>query len=222
MIPSSAKKYLDESPGSKIQSGKLNTEMTETKRLLQTEIDEKEEKSPEIKQSRAVSLKKSKTYEQKKKDMRESYIESSDLLPEGVESVEELKRMFEEKRNLKRSNHLDCIPKIHQGEVFCALFSPDYKFIVSGSADRSIKILDAETKQEVSHIKEAHQGIDIERIPTYYFNIEGVKAIAMTSDMKYLVTGSADKSIKIFDFASKQPVHHFKDVHERIFPPLSL
>ena len=35
----------------------------------------------------------------------------------------------------------------------------------------------------------------------------------MTSDMKYLISGSLDKSIKIFNFKTMEPVYHFKDVH---------
>jgi len=47
--------------------------------------------------------------------MKECYIESQDLLPEGMESVERLKTLYEGKRNQKKRSHLDCIPKAHQG-----------------------------------------------------------------------------------------------------------
>jgi len=33
-------------------------------------------------------------------------------------------------------------------------------------------------------------------------------------DGKYIVSGSEDKSIKIFDLETKQEVHHFADIHE--------
>lgn len=42
----------------------------------------------------------------------------------------------------------------------------------------------------------------------------GVKCVALTSDDKYLITGSADQSIKIFDFETNQEVHHFIDAHQ--------
>jgi len=38
----------------------------------------------------------------------------------------------------------------------------------------------------------------------------------LTSDDKYVITGSADKSIKIIDFETKQEVHHFVDAHQGI------
>jgi len=36
--------------------------------------------------------------------------------------------------------------------------SPDSKFIASASRDRSIKIFDLETKQQVHHFQDAHTG----------------------------------------------------------------
>ena len=34
----------------------------------------------------------------------------------------------------------------------------------------------------------------------------------MTKDKKYFISGSADYSIKVFDFETKEEVHHFKKV----------
>ncbi len=38
----------------------------------------------------------------------------------------------------------------------------------------------------------------------------------MTKDSRYLVSGSGDKSIKIWDLRELKEIHHFADVHERI------
>ena len=158
----SKKKLLNQSP----TSGRMNTDMSEGKGLLYLENEEKESRTPKER----PSLKKSKSTEQKKKEMEESFVEPTDLLPQEVNSVQKLREMYEEKRNTRKRNHLDCIPKAHEGKFLACLeliflvdgtysliFSPDYKFIISGSAD-SIKIFDTETKQLSCNIKEAHQG----------------------------------------------------------------
>ncbi len=41
----------------------------------------------------------------------------------------------------------------------------------------------------------------------------------MTSNMKYLVSGSLDKSVKIFEFDTKQVIYDFQD--ERIYALIS-
>ena len=46
--------------------------------------------------------------------------------------------------------------------------------------------------------------------------IDWISCIAITSDARFIVSGSGDKSIKIFDLESKEPVHHFKDAHTGI------
>ena len=37
----------------------------------------------------------------------------------------------------------------------------------------------------------------------------------MTSDDKYIITGSADKSVKVFDLQKREDVYHFQEAHER-------
>ncbi len=38
--------------------------------------------------------------------------------------------------------------------------------------------------------------------------------MAVTSDGKYIISGSLDKSLKIFDLNEKREIHHFQDAHE--------
>jgi len=47
-------------------------------------------------------------------------------------------------------------------------------------------------------------------------SIGAVLSLATSLDGKYLVSGSEDKSIKIFDIETKQEVHHFSEIHEGI------
>lgn len=38
--------------------------------------------------------------------------------------------------------------------------------------------------------------------------------MAITPDNKYIISGSQDRCIKIFDLLAKKEIHHFKNVHE--------
>ena len=40
--------------------------------------------------------------------------------------------------------------------------------------------------------------------------------MAVTSDGKYIISGSEDKSIKVFDLQTKQQVRHFENAHKGI------
>jgi len=132
------------------------------------------------------------------------------LLPKGVETIEQLQKLYEAQRSMKKIRHLDCFPKAHEAEILDVIFTPDEKFIISASADESIRIFNVQTKQQVGQIKDAHDNV--------------VRLIAITSDAKYLVSGSIDKSIKVFEFAKildstqatipLQPFHHFNDIYK--------
>jgi len=135
-----------------------------------------------------------------KKEMRDNYVNVADLLPEGIESAADLQKLYEDKRSMKKIRHLSSFPKAHEEEVLCLIFTPDRKFIVSGSNDRTIKIWDVNTKRQLHHFKDAHE--------------DGVRKLAMTSDSKYLISGSLDNSVKIWDFTTRQLIHHFKDAHQ--------
>ncbi len=76
----------------------------------------------------------------------------------------------------------------------------DDKYIISGSSDKSIKIFDFETKQQVHHFQEAHKA--------------PICSMTITSDDRYMIAGSTGGSIKVFDIQTKQEVHDFDSVHE--------
>jgi len=93
--------------------------------------------------------------------------------------------------------------------------TPDSQFIVSGSIDRVIKILNIETKQEVFEFKEAHQRIffTLFRLQT---PLGWIKSVKVTPDGQFIVSCSDDRSIRIFDIQTKQLVHCFKNAHNGI------
>jgi WD40 repeat protein len=79
----------------------------------------------------------------------------------------------------------------HQDLVRSLAFSSDKKYIVSGSADKTIKIWDLISRQE-SQTLTGHK--------------LAVSAVAFSSDGKLLASGSADKTIKIWSLASGESI----------------
>jgi len=43
-----------------------------------------------------------------------------------------------------------------------------------------------------------------------------VRCVAISADDKYIISGSEDKSIKVFDLEIKQQIYHFADAHQGI------
>jgi len=54
------------------------------------------------------------------------------------------------------------------------------------------------------------------------YDQEGVDVLAMTSDNRYIISGSYDKSIKIFDFENKCQVFHLEKAHEAAISSIAL
>ncbi len=49
-----------------------------------------------------------------KKETRDHYVKVSDLLPEGIESAEALRKFYEDKRSMKKIRHLSSFPQAHE------------------------------------------------------------------------------------------------------------
>jgi len=92
------------------------------------------------------------------------------------------------------------------------LVTSDNRFILSCSHDKSIKIFDFHTKEEVHNFRDAHES----KSPSqqYIISLDSINTLAVTSDSKYIISGSRDGSIKVFDFETKREVHHFQEAHE--------
>ncbi len=56
-----------------------------------------------------------------------------------------------------------------------------------------------------------HTKVNLKSIP---YPVEGILTLALSSKNKYVVSGSFDKSIKIFDLETRQEAHHFDKVHQ--------
>lgn len=72
----------------------------------------------------------------------------------------------------------------HNKTVSAVVFSPDNKWIASGSLDNSIKIWEAETGREL-RVFSGHDG--------------AVKTLAWSADGKWLVSGGNDKTVKLWN-----------------------
>src|SRR5688500_9757263 len=55
------------------------------------------------------------------------------------------------------------------------------------------------------------------RLSYLNLSLEAITNAVITSDNKYMVSASLDKSIKIFDFQTKKQIKHYENVHEGIF-----
>ncbi|KAK4656869.1 HNWD NOD-like receptor pc16 [Podospora pseudocomata] len=75
----------------------------------------------------------------------------------------------------------------HRGWVWSVAFSPDSKWVASGSDDSTIKIWEAATGS-CTQTLEAHRG--------------GVWSVAFSPDSKWVVSGSEDSTIKIWEAAT--------------------
>ncbi len=49
--------------------------------------------------------------------------------------------------------------------------------------------------------------------------LDKINCVTTSPDGRFLVSGSEDASIKIFDLKTRQEVHHFEGVHKSIFSP---
>ncbi|KAG9018784.1 POC1 centriolar protein A, partial [Serendipita sp. 407] len=68
----------------------------------------------------------------------------------------------------------------HIDTIFSVAFSPDGRRIVSGSDDKTVRIWDAETGQQLGSSLEGHDG--------------GVTPVAFSPDGRRIVSGSYDKT----------------------------
>ena len=96
----------------------------------------------------------------------------------------------------------------HSGRVASVSYSPDGKRIVSGSADKTVKVWDAQTGQETLTLK-GHSS--------------DVYSVAFSPDGKRIVSGSEDKTVRVWDAESGQEMltlkGHSDGVRSATFSP---
>jgi len=148
----------------------------------------------------AVSLKKGKTDKIKMEEVIKKIRNYKNLLPKGYYTISELQGLYKNQKR-DRSNKASCYWDIscHEERVRCVAITHDNKYIVSGSEDKSIKVFELQTGQQVYHFQQVHTS--------------AILTICISHDNRYIFSGSSDNSIKILDIESKQQIHHFQRAH---------
>eukprot|EP00759_Apiculatamorpha_spiralis_P027557 PhF_6_TR30374/c0_g2_i4/m.44502 len=83
----------------------------------------------------------------------------------------------------------------HSERVTSVAFSPDNKYIVSGSEDGSVSVWDASSGEEVR---------------VMYGHLDGVSSVAFSPDNKYIVSGSQDSTVRMWDATSEEDLKRFE------------
>jgi DNA-binding beta-propeller fold protein YncE len=82
----------------------------------------------------------------------------------------------------------------HDSGVTSVAVTPDGKYVVSGSGDKTLRLWELATGQEVRRFT-GHAG--------------SVTSVAVTPDGKYIVSGSGNKTVRVWDLATGQEVRRF-------------
>jgi len=135
------------------------------------------------------------------------------------------------------------IPLGHTDQIFSVKYSNNGKFILSGSADKLVKLWDARTGLELRSLK-GHKGavycVDIssndamaasgsqdgtiiiwdimlgKAIKTLAGHQSNVEAICFSPDNKYVISGSQDNTIKIWDILTGKEIQTLKKHTDRV------
>jgi WD40 repeat protein len=79
--------------------------------------------------------------------------------------------------------------------------TPDGKYVVSGSDDKTVRLWDLATGKEVRKFT-GHENF--------------VLAVAVTPDGKYVISGSADKTVRVWELATEKEVRPFRGHGDRV------
>ena len=96
-----------------------------------------------------------------------------------------LKNGLDGAENLHRSWYTD-------SSISAVAFSPDGKYVVSGSKDKTLRLWEVASGKPVGAPWQGHEHL--------------VEAVAFSPDSKYVVSGSADSTLRLWEVASGKPV----------------
>jgi len=110
----------------------------------------------------------------------------------------------------QRQSHLELKTlRGHLNGVRSVAFSPDGQRIATGSSDNTAKVWEAASGKEMLTLK-GHSEVDggssfgsfVKEMLTLAWSIEGINSVAFSPDGQRIVTGSLDRTAKVWDAAS--------------------
>jgi WD40 repeat protein len=87
----------------------------------------------------------------------------------------------------------------HDGAINCLRISHCGNMLVSGSSDRSIKVMSIDNNQELFHFEKAHE--------------ETIMAVEISHNSRFVISGCGEGSIRVFELVHNKEVHTFNSVH---------
>src|SRR5690606_9805087 len=96
------------------------------------------------------------------------------------------------------------------GPILGLIMAKNKNLLVSCSSDRSVKFFDLESLKQIGHLENLHKGNWISNILRI---IDSITSITITADDRYVITGSADKSIRFLDVSSMKEHDQITKAH---------
>ncbi|CAA0826887.1 Cleavage stimulation factor subunit 50, partial [Striga hermonthica] len=101
----------------------------------------------------------------------------------------------------------------HKNVARCARFSPDGRFLATGSADTSIKLFEmSKVKQMV--LSDGRDGPVRPVIRTFYDHLQPINDLDFHPQNTILISGAKDRTIKFFDFSKTVARKAFKIIQD--------
>jgi len=100
----------------------------------------------------------------------------------------------------------------HKSTVHSVAISADGRFGLSGSADNTLKMWDAITARENWGVPPPGK-----EVRTFVGHLNDVYSVALTSDGKYVVSGSSDRTLRLWDATTGRELHTFSGHAEAIY-----